>query len=221
MDNQIKPLIAYLSSFVTPTRLEKIIQVLELRTNHVTVVLEDIFQSHNASAVVRSVECMGVQSLHVVEKQFAFKPAKGVAMGSAQWLDIHHYKMTTDCFKQLKSDGYKLVATTPHGKAYTLSQLPIDTKCALIFGTENVGLSKDALEHADEFVTIPMYGFTQSYNVSVSVALCLYDIISRLRKSEINWQLNQDEKQQILLEWLRRTIPGADAIERNFFKEQK
>jgi tRNA (guanosine-2'-O-)-methyltransferase len=181
-------------------------------------VLEDIFQQHNASAVVRSAECFGIQDLHIVQDRFSFSVNTGVAMGSSKWISMYRYGNTPDAFKALKEQGYRIVATTPHTNACTLQDLPIDQKFALVFGTENVGLSSYAMEHADEYVKIPMYGFTESFNVSVSAALSLYHTTTALRKSDIAWQLSADQELEVRLFWLRKAIRGVQQFERMFFE---
>lgn len=216
-----KALLEYLFSFVTENKQELIKQVLAQRTKHVTVLLEDVFQEHNASAVVRSSEILGLQEIHVVENRFNFRVTNSVAMGASKWLDIAHYKNTLEAITVLKQRGYRIVATTPHEKGCFLEQLPLDNKFALVFGTENVGLSQEALELADEFVAIPMHGFTQSFNISVSVALCLYHIMNALRSSSIAWQLTQEEKEEISLAWAKKIVRGSEILIEHFLKDQK
>lgn len=218
--NKRQAAITLLREYVTPEKLQKMESVINNRTRHVTVVMEDIFQSHNANAVVRSVECFGVQDVHLIEEQFTFKVSSGVAMGSTKWVDIHKHASTADAFKVLKAQGYTIVATTLHPQAKPLEELPLDHKIALVFGTENVGLSTYAHEHADAFVTIPMFGFTQSFNVSVSVALCLYHIIRQLHSSSIAWQLTDAQKEELLLSWLRRTVRASKQLENRFLKDK-
>lgn len=218
--NTKQQLIDYLGTFITDNKKKKITVVTAQRTRYVTTIVEDIFQSHNASAVLRSCEIFGVQDVHVVEKQYTFRAKDSVAMGASDWIDIHHYKDTQTCFEQLKRAGYRIVATTPQPSAYYLPQLPIDHKIALIFGTEQQGLSEAALAAADLFVSIPMYGFTESFNVSVSVGICLYDIIHRLRQSPIVWQLTQEEQIDLTLSWYRRLIRGSKTLEKEFLAKK-
>jgi len=222
MDKKLKKeILNYLFGFVTKNKKEKIENVVEQRTRRVTVVLEDIFQQHNASAVIRSCECFGVQDIHVIEKRNAFSPINGVAKGSAKWMTFYNYKNTPGCLNSLKQDDYKIVATVPHKKSYSLSQLPIDEKIALVFGTEATGLSDEVMDLADEFITIPMYGFTESFNISVSVAVCLYDILHRLRDSDIDWKLSQDEILDVKLDWARKVVINSQLLEQRFLKEKK
>lgn len=205
-------LIQQLLAYVTDNKREKMDAVLANRTRYVTVVLEDLFQPHNASAALRTCDIFGVQDVHVVEAKYAFKAVPTIAMGSTKWLDVHSYTSIEDSITALKKQGYRIVATTPHTNSYTLPELPLDQKTALIFGSEQTGLSESALAQADMFVKIPMYGFVESFNVSVSVALCLYDVITRLHKSEYVWQLSEEEKQDILLEWIKRVSHTAALV---------
>ncbi len=211
---QKKEFITYLSEYTTQNKLDKMVAVLQGRTRHVTLVLEDLFQPHNASAILRSAECFGIQDIHIIEKRNQFRATEGVAMGAAKWLDLHYYPAINDCFAQLKSKGYTIVATTPGPQAIPLQELPLNNKMALVFGTELTGLTSQALEHADLFVTIPMYGFTQSFNVSVSSALCLYQITESLKRSSIPWHLTPQEQQDITLAWLKRNIRGYAGLEK-------
>ena len=154
--------------------------VLENRTRYVTVVLEDLFQEHNASAALRTCDIFGVQDVHVVQAQYKFKAVDTISMGASKWVDATSYSSVTDAISELKSQGYRIVATSPHLQSYALPDLPLDQKTALIFGSEQTGLSQAALAQADMYVKIPMFGFVESFNVSVSVALCLYDVYDAL-----------------------------------------
>jgi len=214
-----KRLVDYLSQYTTQNKRDKINNLIVDRTRYVTVVMEDVFQPHNASAVVRSTECFGMQDIHIIEKRNIFSPNNSIAKGSAKWMNFYKYKDTTSCFKALKDKGYKIVATTPHERSFLVHQLPIQDKIALVFGTESTGLTQEAMELADEYVTIPMYGFTESFNVSVSVSICLYDITQRLRASHIDWQLTEEQKIDIQLDWLRNIVEGAFLLEKRLFKQ--
>ena len=180
--------------------------------------LEDIYHAHNASAVIRSADCFGVHDVHVIEDRNRFSSST-VAHGAAKWANIIRHKNTENCFQQLKQQGYRIVATTPHTDACYLEDLPIDKKFAFVFGTEELGLSQYSLEHADEHVKIPMYGFTESFNISVSASLCMYDVMTRLRNSNISWQLSEEEILDMKLQWLRTLLRGVEGYEKQFFKK--
>lgn len=220
MDNTIRGFINQLSSCITQNRRDKIEAVLKNRTRHVTVVLEDVFQSHNASAVIRSCEIFGIQDVHIIEAAYPFAIKGTVAMGASKWIDLIRFAHINDAVAKLKKDGYCIVATTVHETARPLHELAIENKMALLFGTENTGLSQAALDQSDEFVTIPMFGFTQSFNISVSVAICLYQIIMKLHASTTNWRLTQEERDEILLLWLKKIIRGADTMQDRFFEDK-
>lgn len=184
--------------------------------------LENIYQPHNASAVLRSCDLSGIQDIHIVEGTNKYNVNPHISMGSAKWLNLFKYDEEKDntlkTIQHLKKSGYKIVATTPHKGSFTPENLPIDNKIALLFGTELTGLSDNAIENADEFLRIPQFGFTESYNISVSVALILFNLKNRLYKSDINWQLSKDEKINIKLEWARQTIKRSELIEEQFLK---
>jgi tRNA (guanosine-2'-O-)-methyltransferase len=212
-------LIEQLLQYVTENKREKMQGVIAHRTRYVTIVLEDLFQEHNASAALRTADIFGVQDVHVVEGKYTFKAVPTIAMGSSKWVDVHAYTSITDSIIELKKQGYKIVATTPHTDCYELPNLPLDQKIALVFGSEQTGLSQSALAHADTFVKIPMYGFVESFNVSVSVALCLYDIIQRLQNSSIDWRLSEEEKQDLMLQWIRQVSKTAALLEKDITKQ--
>lgn len=219
MDNAAKQaLIEQLLVYITENKREKMCTVLENRTKYVTVVLEDLFQPHNASAALRTCDIFGIQDVHVVEANYSFKAVPTIAMGAAQWVDVHSYSSITESIDALKKNGYRIVATTPHTNSCILPELPLDQKTAFIFGSEQTGLSDAAMASADMFVKIPMYGFVESFNVSVSVALCLYDVVHRLHTSSYVWQLSDEEKQDILLSWIRRISKTAKLVEKEMKK---
>lgn len=216
-----KAFLAHLLSFVSANKQAIFQEVITNRTNHLTVVLEDIFQPHNASAILRSCDVFGVQNVHIIENKNEYNINPKVVMGASKWLDIHHHNEkqnnTQDCINQLRKDGYKIYATSPHAKSYLIENVPIEEKFALFFGTEKDGLSDLVLEQADEHVKIPMFGFTESLNISVSGAISMYEISKRLHSSTINWQLTDDEKTALLIEWAKKVVKTSDKIETDFY----
>lgn len=217
-------LLNYLSSFLTEQRKDRLHEVAEWRTRHITVVLEDIYQSHNASAVLRSADCFGIQDVHIIENRNTYDINPDVALGSSKWLSLYKYNQEEDntrsCLLSLRESGYQLVATSPHTDDISLKDFPLDQPIALLFGTELSGLSDAALELADQRLRIPMYGFTESFNISVSVALCLYDLTQRLRSSEVEWALSDAEKKSLLLDWTRTSVKSSVALEREFLRKK-
>jgi len=226
MDQETKKeVFTFLSTYLTDQRKQLFDQVIQYRTRHITVVLEDIYQPHNASAVLRSADLTGIQDIHIIENRNQYEVNPEVAMGSSKWLNLIKYnesnENTLKAYESLRKQGYRIVATTPHTNDKNLDEISIDNKMALVFGTELKGLSETAIQNADEYLRIPMYGFTESYNISVSAALTLYTLTEKMRKSDIPWQLSEEEKLDILLEWTRRSIKRSDLIEKEFFLRRK
>jgi tRNA (guanosine-2'-O-)-methyltransferase len=215
-----RELIEYLTQFISDGRRAKFEEVLNYRTRHITLALEDLYQPHNASAVLRSCDIFGIQDIHIIENKNAYTVNKDIALGSPKWLNLHKYRKaennTLDCINKLKQKGYRIVATTPHKNGYNIEDLPVDKPLALMFGTELTGISETVREHADEYVQIPMFGFTESFNISVSAALCLHTLVSKLHKTETNWHLKEEEKDELRLHWLRKSIQKVELIEKDY-----
>jgi tRNA (guanosine-2'-O-)-methyltransferase len=186
-------------------------------------VIEDIYQPHNASAVLRSCDGFGIQDVHIIENDNEFDASSQVTIGADQWLSIHRYNNkginnTTLCLDALREQNYKIIATSPHENDTELNDLNIDNKTALVFGNELDGISETVKEMADGFVKIPMAGFSESFNISVSAAICLYDLTLRLRKNGIDWQLNNDDLDILKYEWLKRSIKAGEELEKQWLK---
>ncbi|MCK9617909.1 MAG: RNA methyltransferase [Lentimicrobiaceae bacterium] len=213
----------YLSSFITSERMQKFNTIIENRTKYFSIVLENIFQSHNASAVLRSCDCFGVQDVHIIENSNHFEINSDIALGASKWLSLYRYKQKKDastfCLQQLKDKGYRIVATVLHKDAYSIDTLPIDSPFALVFGTELNGLSEEAYKQADYFVKIPMYGFTESFNISVSAAISMFYFANKIRNQELSWKLTQEEKIDVLLLWMKNSIKKSNLLEQKFLEE--
>ncbi len=218
-------LLNHLLEFITPSRKSLFEKVIMNRTRYITVVLEDIYQPHNASAVLRTCDLTGIQDVHIIENNNEYDVNPDVAMGASKWLNLIKYnddeQNTLHAYKKLREQGYRIVASTPHQDDHDLNSIHLDGKMAIIFGTELNGLSDIAIKNADEFLKIPMCGFTESYNISVSAALILFTLTSRLRNTSVNWALSEEETQEILLDWSRRSIKRSDIIENQFLKNIK
>jgi tRNA (guanosine-2'-O-)-methyltransferase len=218
-------LLAFLMGFVSVNKSEKFSRYIEKRTKQVTIILEDIFQPHNASAVLRSCDCFGIQDVHIIENKNKYEVNPDVALGSSKWLTLYRYNKnennTVTCLESLKQRGYRIIATTPNNNEFTPDDLPLDPKFALVFGTEMRGLSDEALALADEFITIPMVGFTESLNISVSAAILLYTLTERIRKTTIDWQVHEEERTDILLSWARHVVKKSTLLEKEFFKKME
>ena len=177
------------------------------RTRHISVVLQDIFQAHNASAVLRSCDCFGVQDVHVIEDRNHYAPNSDVSMGSDKWVDYYKHPDILQTYDELRSKGYRIIATLPHENDTLITQLDISQPVALVFGTELTGLTPEAIAHADGYVKVPMYGFTESFNISVCAALSLFCLTEKMRSDpSIAWQLTADEQITLKLYWAMQVI---------------
>ncbi len=216
-------LIEYMRPLVTEHKWELFNKVVEQRTRYITVALEDIFQSQNASAVLRTCDCFGIQDVHIIENTNQYRINPDVALGSSKWLSLKHYNElennTLSAIKSLRESGYRIVATTPHTNDTELPDFDLSKgRVALFFGSELPGLSKIVLDNADEYLKIPMFGFTESFNISVSASIILHHLSYKLRKSSINWQLTNDERNDLILNWLRCSIKKSELVEKEFYK---
>lgn len=210
MEENLK-LLEYLESFLTEKRRELYKKVITQRSNHFTVATQDVYQLHNTSAVIRSCDVFGVQNIHVVEEVNLKKIDREIAMGAQKWVDINRYTSTIDCITTLRNKGYKIVATSPH-RGTMLQDFDISRPAALFFGTETKGLSEEVMAEADEFLQIPMVGFTESLNISVSAAIILQDITARLRKSDLSWQLSKEEQVAKRIDWAKKNLKNSREI---------
>ncbi|MBK0370054.1 TrmH family RNA methyltransferase [Flavobacterium agrisoli] len=209
----------FLENILTENRKERFLEVLQNRTKHFTVAVEDVFQLHNTSAVMRSCEVFGVQELNVIEQRFGKRIDKQIAMGAQKWVDIIRHDTVSGCIATLREKGYQIIATTPHEKDCTVEKFDISKPSALFFGTEKEGLSEEVMQQADGFLKIPMVGFTESLNISVSAAIIIQDLTNRLRRSDINWQLTADEILEKRLDWAHNSIRDIKRIEARYYQE--
>ncbi len=214
--NDIK-LLEYLETYLTDNRRQRFNDVLSNRTKHFTVATEDVYQLHNTSAVIRSCDVFGIQDIHVVEEVNTKKIDREIAMGAQKWVDVHRYNSVKECISYLKSKDYRIVATTPHTEGYALKDFDITKKACFFFGRETEGLSQDVLDTADEFLKIPMVGFTESLNISVSAAIILEHTTSKLRRSDIDWTLSNKEFTEKRFDWIKKTIKNYDAIVQHYY----
>ena len=205
-------LLTYLEHFITEERKERFLQVISVRTNHFTVAMEDVFQMHNTSAVVRTCEVFGVQQAHSIEGRFGKRLDAKIAMGAQKWVDVFRYNDTQSCINALRAQGYQIVATTPHKDAYFLNDFDVSKKSAFFFGTEKEGLSEQVLSQADTYLKIPMVGFTESLNISVAVAIVLQQLTDKLRRSQVAWQLTEEERLSTLINWTKKSIRNVKDV---------
>jgi tRNA (guanosine-2'-O-)-methyltransferase len=211
----------FLENILTENRKEKFLKVLKERTKHFTIAVEDVFQMHNASAVMRSCEVFGIQELNVIEERYGKRIDKEIAMGAQKWVDISTYDSVTNCVDTLKNKGYQIIATTPHENDCLLEDFDISKPSALFFGTERDGLSEEILRRADGFLKIPMVGFTESLNISVSAAIIIQNLTNRLRNSKVAWQLKEEEIIEKRLDWAKKSIKDIKRIEARYYSSDQ
>ncbi|WP_299441750.1 RNA methyltransferase [uncultured Aquimarina sp.] len=214
-------LLTYLESFLTPRRQGLNKKVIEQRTNYFTVAVEDVYQLHNTSAVIRSCDVFGIQNVHVIEEINAKRIDREIAMGAQKWVDINRYTTTRECIASLKNKGYQIVATTPHDDSVELKDFDISKPSVFFFGQEQEGLSDTVLDAADTKLHIPMVGFTESLNISVSAAIILQHVTSLLRNSNTDWQLSEEEKLEKRLDWAKKVIKSHKKIIARYEEENK
>ena len=219
-----KELLNLFESYLTDKRKTLYKKVIAERTCHFTVVLEDISQPHNASAILRTCDIFGVQDLHTVENKYINRVSKYVAKGSQKWITSKRYKSdgnnTQICFDNLREKGYQIIATSPHNNSCLLQDFDISKKTAFVFGEETKGISDFVKENADGFLNIAMVGFTESLNISVAAAIILQDVTTKLRNSDINWHLSEEEKEMLYYDWLKNSIKNSDVIEEKFYESK-
>ena len=211
-----KELIEYLETFLTPRRQDLFKQVLDERTRFLTVAIEDVGHLHNTSAVMRSCDAFGVQDVHVIEELKGKRIDREIAMGAQKWTSVKRYDSTKNALAKLKSEGYQIVATTPHHTAHKLEDFNLDKPTALFFGSEKDGLTETVIEAADEYIYIPTFGFTQSLNISVCAAILLQELTQRLRNSSLDWKLKPEDIEEIKTLWLKRNLKDYDALVAQF-----
>ncbi|MBI1767444.1 MAG: RNA methyltransferase [Bacteroidetes bacterium] len=219
-------LINHFSQYVTEHKKDFIEKVLKERTRHITLVLEDIYQSQNASAVLRTCECLGLQDVHIIEDDTKYSVNKRVLKGANKWIDLHRYKMkgfnnSEICFRKLRESGYRILVTDPSPDGVSINEIVLDQKIAVVMGNELHGTSEFAINSADQKIFIPMHGFTESFNISVSAAIILNTLLTKMRGSNAEWHLTDTEKESIRLQWLRKIVRRSDLIEQEFLKTIK
>lgn len=210
-------LLEHLESYLTDNRRQRFQKVLAERTKHFTVATEDVYQLHNTSAVIRSCDVFGVQEVSIVEEVNSKRIDREIAMGAQKWVDLNRYNTTKSCIQDLHNQGYQIVATSPHVENCDLIDFDISKKSCFFFGRETEGLSHQVIDGADCFLKIPMVGFTESLNISVSAAIILQYVTSKLRKSNINWRLTEIERVEKRFDWIKKTIKNYDAIVERYY----
>ncbi len=222
MDDVNQQVLEEFYNIISSNKIELFENNANLRTSYLTVVLENIYQEHNASAVMRSCDAFGIRDLHVIEKNNPYVLQRDIARGAGRWVNLVNYSQksspTTICLNSLKSKGYKIIATSPNSDLMSINDLPLSNPLALVFGTEKEGISHEASIQADYTVHIPMYGFSESFNVSVSVALALQKLRDRLHEEKTNFLLSEKEKVELKIGWCANIIREGRKLEEEIRK---
>lgn len=213
-------LLEYLEGYLTEQRKERFAEVLSQRTKHFTVATEDVYQLHNTSAVIRSCDVFGIQEVNIIEERNSKRIDREIAMGAQKWVDLNRYHSVDEAIVDLKTKGYQIVATTPHETDAMLSDFDVTKKSCFFFGRETEGLSQAVIDSADCFLKIPMVGFTESLNISVSAAIILQHVTSKLRQTDIDWKLTEEEQNEKRLDWCKKTIKSYKKIIDRFYEKQ-
>lgn len=206
---------------MTESRKQVLKDTLELRTKYVTLVAEHFIDEHNIHASIRSSECFGLQEFHnIPEEGVQLKKNRSVNRGAFHWTHVYDYeegkRSTEECIANLKARGYKIYASSSHIEtSFTPQNIPIDQPLAIVLGKEMTGISQETIDMCDGVITIPMYGFTESFNVSVAASLIIQPIIARIHESDYNWKMTEKEKSDLYYEWAWATIKSPDS----FYKE--
>ncbi|OUR93282.1 rRNA methyltransferase [Flavobacteriales bacterium 34_180_T64] len=213
-------LLEHLESYLSENRKHRFETVLSERTMHFTVATEDVYQLHNTSAVMRSCDVFGIQELNIVEEQNSKRIDREIAMGAQKWVDLNRYNSIKNALEAIKGKGYQIVATTPHTNDCLLHEFDVTKKSCFFFGRETEGLSQEVIDAADCFLKIPMVGFTESLNISVSAAIILQHVTTKLKQCDIDWRLSNDEIIEKRLDWCKKTIKSFDEIADRFYGRQ-
>ncbi|KOS04869.1 rRNA methyltransferase [Flavobacterium akiainvivens] len=220
-DIQLTRYLNYLENFITENRRDTFLRILAQRSRHFTVAIQDIFQLHNTSAVLRTCEVFGVQELNVIEEKMGKTIDKEIALGAQKWVDVNRFASTARCISDLKQQGYRIIATTPHEDSCYLDDFDVTTPFALFFGTEIDGLTDEVLKNADGFLKIPMLGFTESLNISSSAAIIIQHLSGKIRKAEdINWQLTEQQVLEKRIDWAEKSIKDIDFVKSRYIPEE-
>ena len=210
---------------ITPNKVGLFEKIAPQRSRHLVVGLENIQQDHNASAIMRTMDCLGFQELHLIEKNNNYQFQRDIALGAARWLDVMQHQQepepVLDSIAHLRQKGYRIVATSPHIKASTPQNIDLTQPIALFFGAEKHGISEELSANADAFLHIPMHGFTESFNLSVSAALVLSAMRTRLEASSMNWLLSPEAQTELKISWCERILNGGHELAQKFREEFK
>lgn len=220
-NEKLTQIFEYLKQFLTEKRLYKIQYFSERSSDFVLPIIGDVYQFRNAAAIVRSVEACGFHKVVALEEENIFEPNLRVTKGADTWVEVEKMSHQISSLQKIRERGYKILAVSPERNAKLLPDYNIKEPTALVFGTEKEGVSEEFLDFADETLAIPMYGFTESFNVSVAAAICMYDFKQKLIKSDLDYFLKDEKLLQTRIRWAVNSIRSGEEILNQYLKKIK
>ncbi len=235
--------IYYLSPFLSNFRMNRLKNSIKNRIVKVNIILEKIYDEGNIGAVLRSFESFGFLEVHVVMSEKSKLNCRS-SKGSERWLNIIYWDSIEKVIHYLKNLNFKIVATIPPKSDkmnlisnqerelnhvndlynYDIKNLPLNEPVSIILGNEKLGVSEYSKYNCDYFCEIPLYGLTQSLNISVAAAICLYQLSERIRELDNNsnqYFLTSLDQEILLAHYLKISFPLGEKILRNFFHSNK
>jgi tRNA (guanosine-2'-O-)-methyltransferase len=203
---------AALAPMLTAERIARIDAVLAARLMSVVTVVEDTYDPHNAAATIRTTEAIGLGELHVIEPEERFSAAGGVTRGAHRWIELRRWRSASDAIGALRGRGFRVFATLP-GAPHSIDDVDVTTPLAVAFGNEHAGLTREAIDACDGALGVPMFGFTESFNLSVTVALAMSRIAAR-RRAQIGalGDLDDQRRRELRARWFALKLRGAVGI---------
>ncbi|PCJ52601.1 MAG: RNA methyltransferase [Planctomycetota bacterium] len=197
-----------IDEMISEERAKTFRKILKKRNNQLTIVVENCHDPHNATAIIRSCDAFGVDTVHIITDKHSFKINNRVSKGTHNYVNIEIHKNINDTYKALKAQDYTILASDlGAGKILNTQEvyeMYEKKKVALVFGEESLGLTKEASENADGLFLIPMVGVTQSLNVSVAVAVTTYAIREKELCHNENGNLTLEEQTERYAHWVKR-----------------
>lgn len=199
---------------LTPARRERIARVVAARTCAVVPVLEGLTDAGNVAAVLRSAEGLGFAAVHVVPYagEAGERPPNRVTQGAEKWLLTRYWEDSAACVAGLRAAGYRIAATMPGGRSIRLADLDLSMPVAVAFGNEHRGVSEFLAAQADELVSVPMHGFSRSFNVSVAAAVVLAHLRDRLPREAPHWQPTAAQRLLLTAHYYLASQPRAGSL---------
>lgn len=206
-------LTALLTEHLSEARRATIERVLDGRTENVAVVVEGMVDIGNVSAILRTADGFGIQRVHAIDTADKYKRSKRTTRGADKWIDRFRWTTTEECYSQLRTDGYRIVAADVGDETVEIADVDLTDRCAVVFGNELDGLSDAARAGADALVTVPMSGFAESFNISVAASVVLYEIHrQRVARNGASGDLSAEARERIRAVWYAKTVTNPRTI---------